>query len=93
MRLIIRACTQSVMTRLKQLSYLTRFMRFGAICTVKKCENHPWMSVTFSKVAGLCHISFRVKHKIVQLSLSLTLNLSLPNALILDTLHYLMPFV
>ena len=27
--------------------------RFGTICTIKKCEKHPWRRVTFSTVSGL----------------------------------------
>ena len=32
---------------------MTRFARFGTICTILKHKKHPWRSVTFSKVAGL----------------------------------------
>ena len=30
-------------------------VRFGTICTIKKCEKHSWRSVNSSNVAGFKH--------------------------------------
>ena len=39
-------------SKFEELNIVMFFAGFGTICRIKKRENHPWRSVTFSKVAG-----------------------------------------
>ena len=38
--------------KLETVIQMRRFVKFSAVCTIKKGEKHPWRSNTFSKVEG-----------------------------------------